>query len=375
MKVLFLTNIPSPYRVDFFELLSQRCELTVVYERFRASDRAADWYNDNNSNSYEIHVLKGIDYSNDASIAPGVVNFLRKDMYDIIVVSGYSSITQMIAITFLRINHIQYILNVDGGIVKSESQLKYHIKKHLISNAGVYLSSGLECDEFLMYYGAEKERLRRYPFTSIKEKDILEKPIAISKKNELKKAIGCHYSRMLLSVGQPIHRKGFDVLIKAANEIYDLGIGIYIVGGTPNEECQYLLEKLSIKNVVFIDFMKKEDLSNYYMAADVFVFPTREDIWGLVINEAMAYGLPIIATNKCNAALELVCEGKNGIIINSDDHVGMAKAIRKMFVEENLERMSWESLERVRDYSINKMVDRHIEIFGELLNRSLCGGE
>ena len=51
------------------------------------------------------------------------------------------------------------------------------------------------------------------------------------------------------------------------------------------------------------------------MAADVFVMPTREDIWGLVINEAMAYGLPVVSTDKCIAALELVKNGRNGYII------------------------------------------------------------
>ena len=50
----------------------------------------------------------------------------------------------------------------------------------------------------------------------------------------------------------------------------------------------------------------------YYQAADMLVFPTREDIWGLVINEAMANGLPTVSTDKCVAALEMIKQGENG---------------------------------------------------------------
>ena len=51
------------------------------------------------------------------------------------------------------------------------------------------------------------------------------------------------------------------------------------------------------------------------MCADIFVHPTETDVWGLVINEAMAHGLPIITTDGCVAGLELVKNNDNGFII------------------------------------------------------------
>ena len=54
------------------------------------------------------------------------------------------------------------------------------------------------------------------------------------------------------------------------------------------------------------------------MASDLFVLPTREDIWGLVINEAMSFGLPIITTRKCIAGTELITDGENGYLLEAD---------------------------------------------------------
>ena len=80
------------------------------------------------------------------------------------------------------------------------------------------------------------------------------------------------------------------------------------------EYINYISEH-QLTNVFFFDFMNKELLFKYYQISDLFVLPTREDIWGLVINEAMANGLPIITTDKCVAGKELIND--NGYIISS----------------------------------------------------------
>ncbi len=366
MKVLFLTNIPSPYRVEFFDLLSEKCDLTVVYERQTASDREDDWYLNNiNTIKYKVHFLKGINYSNDASIAPGVVNFLCKEKYDIIVVSGYSSVTQMLAIMTLKLKKIPYIQNVDGGIAREESGFKHWYKTKLISGASCYLSTGKACDEFLKHYGASEDKIRRYPFTSIRAKDLLKAQLSKDEKQAFKQIINCTSSKMILSVGQPIHRKGFDVLIKATAKLNEPDVSAYIVGGEANEECKTLMYEYGFSNIHFVPFMKKEQLADYYKAADLFVFPTREDIWGLVINEAMSYGLPVITTDKCNAGLELI--GRNGIIVPTDNETELAKAISSVLDSEELSSMAAHSLDIIKKYTFEEMVQRHMEIFDEYI--------
>lgn len=94
------------------------------------------------------------------------------------------------------------------------------------------------------------------------------------------------------------------------------------------------------------------------------MFPTREDIWGLVINEALAYGLPIITTDKCNAGLELVSD--NGVIVPVDDSDKIAKEIYRLMEEENLINMSKKSVEKAHCYTLEAMAMRNMEIFKEV---------
>ena len=115
-------------------------------------------------------------------------------------------------------------------------------------------------------------------------------------------------------------------------------------------------------NVHFVGFCDKDTLKKYYRAADCMAFPTREDIWGLVINEAMANGLPIVSTDKCIAALELV--GDAGYIVPSDDTSALYTAINKVI--ENIdvqENMSRKALEKSKNYTIENMARVHLEIF------------
>ena len=170
-----------------------------------------------------------------------------------------------------------------------------------------------------------------------------------------------------MSVGQPIYRKGFDVLIRAMNHFTESGICAVIVGGEPYPECVEELKNAENANVVFVPFKTKEELADYYYAADVFAFPTREDIWGLVVNEAMAYGLPIVTTEKCNAGLELVANGKNGYIVPSDNADALYDAIHKIIYESDYKLFSAESLCRIKSHSIENMAETHIKIFENIL--------
>ena len=166
---------------------------------------------------------------------------------------------------------------------------------------------------------------------------------------------------MILAIGQMIHRKGFDVLLKAAKDL-DPETGIYFVGGEAKEEYWKLREELGLKNVHFLGFQKKERLAQYYKAADVFVLPTREDIWGLVINEALAYGLPTITTDRCVAGLELIEDGINGYVVPVEDADALAEKIQAVLASD-LGQMGKAALEKVRPYTLENMARTHAEIF------------
>ena len=361
-KVLFITNYPSPYRVKFFDELGKVTDLTVVF-----SDRIADkkhrnasWYIASEGHFRMVQLERHVASFRGKSMCLDVIDWVKKD-FDAIVVCGYSNPTMMLAMAYMRSQKIPFTMEVDGGLVRQESGIAYRFKKLLVTSASRWFSTGKKTTEFLVHYGANPEKVVEYPFSSLMASDLLAEVVSPEEKAALRRELGIEDAHVILSIGQFIHRKGFDVLLRAAAQMKSEA-GIYIVGGEPTEEYLKMCEQLQLKNVHFCGFMKKEELARYYRAADLFVLPTREDIWGLVINEAMAYGLPVITTDRCVAGLELVEEGVNGHIVPVDDHTALAEKIDAAMAGD-LAQMGKISLEKVRAYTLENMAKVHQEEF------------
>ena len=361
-RVLFLTNYPSPYRIRFFDELGKHMDVTVLFSD-RAElkkHRSASWYVESEGSFRRVQLTKRVATIGSSDLCRDVTAWLRQP-FDAIVLCGYANPTAMLAISYMRLHKIPFWMEVDGGLVRKENGLKYRFKRTLVSSASHWLSTGRETTRFLVHYGAKEENVHVYPFTSLQEGDLLPEPVPQAQKAALRQELGMEEDRVVLSIGQFIHRKGFDVLLKAAAEL-DGSTGIYIVGGEPTEEYLKLRDDLKLTNVHFVGFQNKETLAKYYQAADVFALPTREDIWGLVINEAMAYGLPVVTTDKCVAGQELVENGINGYLVPVDDHAALARKLNAILTGD-FSAMGKAALKKIRPYTIENMAKVHVEIF------------
>lgn len=360
-RVLFLTNYPSPYRVRFFDELGKRMDVTVLFAD-RIEDkkhRNSNWYVPSQGSFHEVQLKKTFSVKSN-SLCLEVTKWLKKD-FDHIVVCGYSNPTVILAMFYMRLKKIPFWMEVDGGLIRQDSGWKHKLKSMLVGCPDKWLSSGAYTTKYLVHYGAKAEAVFEYPFTSLTEADLQPAVAEPEEKAALRRELGIEETHCLLAIGQFIHRKGFDVLLKAAAEL-PKSAGIYIVGGEPTEEYIALRRELGLDNVHFLGFQSKDALVKYYKAADVFVLPTREDIWGLVINEAMAYGLPVITTDRCVAGLELVEDGVNGYIVPVRSVEALAEKMA-LILKADLSAMGRASLEKVRPYTIENMAKVHEDIF------------
>ena len=360
MKVLYLTNIPSPYKVNFFNELAKKCDLTVIYERESASDRDKNWKAEM-ANGYEIIFLKGRLIGTDSSISLGAINYIKNKIFDAIIFGVYHTMTAMITMQYLQLKKIPFVLSSDGGFVKEDNVIKYNLKKHFISMASLYLSPGGKTNKYLEHYGAQPDKIYWYPFTSIYEKDILKKKISNTDKQMLRKKLGLKEENILLSVGQMIPRKGHDILIKAMRYVRG-NVGLYIIGGNPTDEYLNLIRNAHLENVHFVDFKNKEELYEYYKASDLFVLATREDIWGLVVLETLGAGLPVVTTERCNSGLQLIQNGKNGYIVKCEKPEDIGEAINNILPNDLFN----ECIKSVEEYTFENMVQQHIKILSEM---------
>ncbi len=360
MRLLWITNIPSPYRVDFFNELGKSCELTVLFEKPGATDRDNAWL-DYEFQNFEGIVMRGLSYSPDSAACPEVLAHLKLRAYDAVIVTNFSSPTGALAIAYLKATRRPYYLESDGGF-PSGTRLKSWVKTRVIRGAQGYFSTSDVHDEYYLAYGALPNQLIRYPFTSVRSEEVLAQPPTAAEKLTAKKALGITQPKMILSIGQFIHRKGLDVLLRSSASVGD-DTAVCIVGGNPPEQYTHLVGELGLSSLHFAGFKCRAGLSRYFMAADVFVLPTREDIWGLVVNEALAHALPVVTTDRCVAGLELVDRNGCGRIVPAGDVQALGDAMNVVLTNTELRsEMQKRALEVGNIYTIENMTQRHLDV-------------
>lgn len=361
MKVLYLTNIPAPYKVEFFSMLGEKVELTVMYERLCASNRDKDWKSEKKQ-SFKSVFLKGIKFGEEDAICFSVFNYLQKREYDFLIISGYSTPTSMLAIAYCKFKSIPYFLSFDGGLCEQDFGIKKIVKKNLICGAMGFLCPSKKLKQYLLRMGVEEVNIHMFPFSSVEKKNVLKHILNDRDKEELRKELDIKGNYVILGVGSFIYRKGFDILLEALLFVKN-DVEVYLIGGTQNQQYIDILQKHNLKNVHLLNFMQYEQLKKYYMAADVFVLPTREDIWGLVINEAFANALPVVTTDKCGAGLELIDDGVNGYIVKSEQPKELAKRIDDV-LQDSVKRveMSKTALQTAKSYTLENMANTHMVI-------------
>lgn len=357
MKILYFTNIPAPYRVEFFNRINEKNDLTVIFNYDKNEcNRDTKWFDDNKLNFNYINLKKFGFFQ---------LNKILNDFhFDIVIIGTYACMNGALLNILLRMKHIKFFINADGGFVdKNESIFSRNLKRMFLSTANYYLSTGKETNKYLTYYGANPKNIFVYPFTSLNKNDILNEPINYKEKVILRKKAGYNYKRLFVSVGRFIDFKGYDYFLNAINnKKYNNTAFLIIGGGEEKKLYEQLIFKNNLKNVFLIDFCSKKDILNYYKMSDVFIFFSKNDVWGLVINEAMSCGLPILSSDTTLAAKELL---EKDCLFKYDDLNRIDKKIKEYVNKSNdeLYKEGLNNLNIIRDYTIENTVKRHEEIF------------
>lgn len=366
MKILWLTNIPSPYRVSFFNELGKKTKLAVAFERRFSEDRDDIWKN-YSFNTFNGHFLGGIKVGSNKALAISVAKLINIYKNDVIIVQNPATPTGIFALLYMKLKGISYYIESDGAFPASAKGIKEAFKRFLFSGAAGYFSTSEMSDKYFKKYVKDYTKIFRYPFSSISDAAIIEidSILSVNEKQQIAE-IRQNSTNVVLSVGQFIHRKGFDVLLKAAITFPDQTI-IYIVGGKVTDEYMTLVKDMGLTNVHFVDFLSTNDLKYYFLACDVFVLPTREDVWGLVVNEAMAHGCPIVTTDRCVAGLEMIKNGENGFLVPVEDVKELGKKINEILANSEVkEKMRKGAVLTAKEYTIEKMAESHYQILRDI---------
>ena len=362
-RILFVTNKPSFYRVKFFFFFLKYVNLDVVFEiEKQKKDKLRDknWFNNNFKNFNAIFLSKMLRFSENYYINFDLFKKVKLNQYDEIIIGQYSTLNSMMLIRKMNKIGKKFILSTDGGFAKDENKLFYNIRSYFIKSADKYFSNSKKADEFLEFYGAQKEKIYRYHFTSYTSNELTENAEMYFNHNNRN-----YNNKTILCVSNFEKRKNIEPLIDAwvnvkGNEKHTLKI----IGSGPLKS-KYIeqIKKLGAKNIEILDFVPQEQLRKIYLQANCLVLNSIKDVWGLTISEAMSYGLPIISTKMCLAGTELVVNGENGYLIDINQQQ-LENALENIlnFTKEQEQEIEIKNIEKIKEYSIEQMVKDHLNV-------------
>lgn len=354
-KVLIIGEFPAPYRVEVFAGIACKWNSKIYFEIEQDAQRTQEWLS-------RIAVdCEMLSRKNGKKQFWNDVKYIKD--FDAVIIYNNSLKYSILLELICKIRRIPFFLNCDGcNDIEESNPIKKAVKCFLMRGAVGYFAGGQSAVKYFEYYGADSNRIHLHNFTSLHQEDINKKILTDTEKSRLKERIGMEKNFNVVTVGRHIECKGFDIVLKAAEKIGE-SVDFYIIGGEPSEENKKYKETHNLSNVHFVDFLGNDELREYYNAADLFVLMTRGDTWGLVINEAMANGLPVITTKRCVAGVELIKDGENGYIIDVDDTEALVNKILTLRDNEELCRqMSLANINKMQTNTIDQIAKNHIQV-------------
>lgn len=167
--------------------------------------------------------------------------------------------------------------------------------------------------------------------------------------------------KRLLFVGQLIPRKGIDILLAAFSSVEDAELWIV---GDGELEGAVVEAAQGDSNIRYLGHLPKDEVMGLYPQIDILVVPSRYEVWGLVVDEALRFGRPVIATDQVGATDDLIEEGVTGEIVPAGDVAALAAAIQRVcaWSDEQLHRCAraTELVGRLRDVDVT--VDAYFDL-------------
>lgn len=355
----FLTNIYTPYKEPLLSALSSQVRLKVYYCALREPNRKWDL---RLSGTYNYEVLKGLMLRVGGvflHVNPGIIGALRRDRPAVVIVGGYSYPTVMVAPFVCRWLGIPTILwSGSTHLEHRRSRFLWQpLKRFLIRRYDAYVAYTSRAAQYLEHLGAPHDKICVAPVT-------VDTSFFSDRADALRSTLGRPPVRarfgwdpddvVLIFVGQCIHRKGGDVLIRAAAALNDRRVKLAMVGDGPlRAEWEALGAELGLAaRVSWLGHVSQETLVELYVAGDIMVLPSRQDPSGNVINEAMATGLPVVISDSIGT--DVVRPGLDGYILPAGDAPELARHLRRLVVDPAARAaMGVSAREQIQHFSID----------------------
>jgi glycosyltransferase involved in cell wall biosynthesis len=357
-KIILVTNIMSPYRIATFNQLASKygkafkvvfCKQNDHYRKWNILERNQLKFNFCVLNNFSIKLKEW-----EVHLANGLLSKLVKEKPFLVITEGFGFPT-IFSWLYTSIFHKKLIIfsAETHHTAKYYSSFRHLLRRFMVRQSHGFIAKGTLAKEYLISLQVSQEKIFLTHYSIDPELFGLSlNKIGEKQKSRKKKT-------RILYVGRLTKLKGVDLLIRAYKEVKKKypNIELCLVGdGSDEDEFKKLAE--GTDDISFEGYKQYDQLLPYYLDSDLFVLPTLKDVWGLVVNEAMMCGMPILCSQYAGCCQDLIKEGENGLIVDPENLEELSQGICQLLSKDgNLSRFGKRSLEIIKDFSTERTTE------------------
>lgn len=370
-KLAIITTHPIQYYAPVFQLLAKKMNIKVFYT---GGNSALEKYDIGFKQKivWDIDLLSGYEYEfleNTAKdkgshhfngiVNPNAIEKVQDFQPDAILVYGWAYRSHLKIIRHFK-NKVPIYFRGDSTILNQKSSFKNILKSifltWLYQHVDIAFYVGIANKAYFKKYGLKEDQLVFAPhaidnkrFAESRDKEALKIRANFSIKDE---------DILILFAGKLEDVKNPLLLLSAYKNLGKDGVHLAFVGnGILEENLKTTVKQSEIKNVHFMDFQNQTQMPAIYQASDLFCLPSKSETWGLAINEAMACGKAILASDKVGCAEDLV-DFQNGAIFQSGNLADLTQKLIALTNDQStLKKMGENSLELIQNWSFEQQIN------------------
>ena len=371
-RVVYWNNIPAPYMVERFNALAERGNLDFEawFNERREPDRS--WEVDESEWIFRYYYMPCLRIGKHRLCFPSII--LRRKRPDVLV-SLYAEPVFLMGwvIAYLRGTRTAFWVERTFNSWTSRQSWKEFIKRQIFSRVDGIITVSRDGRDYAMQYNISVDKILFAPHAIDVKHFQRERAVASTHRIQIRGELGLK-GVTFIYVGRLWWGKGMKFLLEAFHDLQRrVGeeVSLLLVGDGENEESmKKKCRKKDIRNVVFAGFHQKPELPRFYAAADVFVFPTLGDPYGLVVDEAMACSLPVVSTSAAGEIHDRIKDGVNGYIVPAEDSVALCNRMECLARDLELRvRMGQVSAQKIAGHTPEQWAKDFEQAIDQILSR------
>ncbi len=271
-------------------------------------------------------------------VCPEVWREIRSSKYDAVLLHGHGYAVNLIALVAAKSKGIKVMMRCDTHLCLKRSFLKRNIRRLVLcllyKICDRCLAIGTANHEFYRRMFVPEEKIFKVPYTVDNKRFIKSSKITQEERAAIRSNFGLKRDQVVILYASKLDPlKHPDDLLRAAALLHHEGLecAVMMVGnGMMESQLHRLAKSLRLSDVIFPGFINQKDLPRILAACDIFVLPAENEAWGLIVNEAMCAGLPVVVGDEVGCVADLIVEGKTGFIHKPGNVAALAEALRKL---------------------------------------------